>query len=295
MLSLYIDDLLDEASARALRSHLDACAACGREYEQLALMRETLLRVPESPLPAVFDERLKEAIARLSDDASDASRGGAARSLRGAKTRFRRRFRMWSSVAAVLAIGLLSLFAHDRFNAARFDSTASGSASRDAALSAEAEAAYEGVAEEQIVADANAGQADADANAASDAARGAENTESDRSADVSEESAAPAYLLSDIMARPGSYERYEMPGYPARGTTTSAHRLDEKTVSDELLQEKLAGWTYDILWEKKRDSAFVYRVNLISNEAGMVFNQEIELVISGKVVEVYYATEFMGL
>jgi hypothetical protein len=91
------------------------------------------------------------------------------------------------------------------------------------------------------------------------------------------------------------YEGYELPSYPARGTTTGAHRLNEKAIYDEMLKEKLAGWTYEIIGDEKRDSAFVYRVYLISNSTGTVFDQEIEIVAAGNALEIHYATEFMEL
>jgi hypothetical protein len=285
LLSPYIDDLLDEEEARALRAHLDNCAACGAEYDGLVRMREALLRIPERPLPAEFDDRLRRALARPAE--------GAAREARASRSR--RRLKLWSSAAAVFAIALLSLFAFGRFDLPRLGSDPEN-APNDAALSAESNAEAEAAPD--------AGRADAgapagydyvaDANAAQDAAGGADGASP---AEAEPDTAlSPLRLPDDIAAFwPGPYARYEGPVYPGRGTTTGSHRLDEKTVCDELLREKLAGWTYEILHEEKRDGAFVYRVKMISNETGTEFNQEIEVVVMGKDVRIYYATEFMGL
>jgi hypothetical protein len=48
------------------------------------------------------------------------------------------------------------------------------------------------------------------------------------------------------------------------------------------------------LEEEKRDGVYVYRVNMISNESGTEFNQEIEVVAFGNALHIYYASEFMG-
>jgi anti-sigma factor RsiW len=302
LLSPYIDDMLDETQTRALRSHLSVCAVCEEEYAQLTRMREALLNLPEPPLPAAFDLRLRQAVARLSEE----TRSGADGPAREARARSRRRRRLLSSVAAVFAIGLLSLFAYNRFDAARLDGTggAGGVAESSAIFAPDGGApspnAAQAAGEGEIGANTVSGGAGeqfaaedridyvADANAVSDDAAGDARADTDRPA--SAETAAE---------RPAAYERHErqdyFTGYPARGTTTSAHRLNEKALCDEILREKLAGREYEILWEEKRDGAWVYRVNLISNETGTRFDQEIEVAVSGnREVRVYYATEFMG-
>ncbi|MDR2354888.1 MAG: zf-HC2 domain-containing protein [Clostridiales Family XIII bacterium] len=295
LFSPYIDDMLDTAEARALRAHLDTCAACEAECARFLRMRETLLRTPAPPLPAAFDERLRQAV-RLSREANARSR----------------RLRLWSSVAAVFAIGLLSLFVHSRFDAARSDLTSAGGAADETAVFAPADALSEDAAQTREEASAAAvaseraeesfteeGRVDYVADAGGDFDAGApvyDTAGSVASADASAESAAsvripPAYTAE----QPGLYDGYERPIYPARGTTTGAHRLDEKAVCDELLRDKLAGWTYEILWEEKRDSTWIYRVNLIGNGSGTRFDQEVEIHVSGgKSLQVYYATEFMG-
>jgi anti-sigma factor RsiW len=287
LLSPFIDDMPDEAQARALRAHLDDCTACRREYEQLARMREILLSVPERPLPAAFDERLRQALARLADEAP----ADAARPSRAARTRSRHSRRLWSSVAAVLAIGLLSLLVYSRFDTARFGPAG---VAGDAALIAEnGSEQREGAAAEQSAGADTPAYVVADSKAVSEPVAGAESVRDDSYAEIAAESAAPA-RTSGVAADADIYGRYESSGYPARGTTTGAHRLDEKAVCDELLRAKLSGWTYEILWEEQRDGVFVYRVNLISNEAGTSFNQEIEVRVSGRAVQILYATEFMG-
>ncbi|MDR2771777.1 MAG: zf-HC2 domain-containing protein [Clostridiales Family XIII bacterium] len=307
LLSPYVDDLLDEAEAGALRSHLDACAACGEACAQLLRIREALLSIPDVPLPEGFDERLRQALARSSEEAPA---GAADRLSRAAKTRSRRNRRLWSSAAAVFAIGLLSLFVYSRIDLASFDSSLStGGAAEIAPQTAEvAQGTQEAVAEADFAkaADRDAGEAridyvaDAGAGAALSGAEGDDESaaaDDDRlaSANASAEAAPPEQTAGATAEQLGLYDRHDLSAYPARGTTTSAHRLNEKSVCDELLREKLAGWNYELLWEEKRDGAWIYRVKLNSNEAGTDFNQEVEIVVSaGKAPQVYYATEFMG-
>jgi hypothetical protein len=293
LFSLCIDGMLDEAQAHALRLHLETCAACRREYGQLARMTEALRSIPEAPLPAAFDERLRNAVASLAGEPPD----------RTARIARRRSRRIPASVAAVFAIGLLSLFVYSNLDEKSDDpapladqapilsiaeeSSGGGSAPKDAA---ENGAPDTGTGLEVAADTGAAAEATESARADSAAADGdaALRTESDA------DSAGP-YATSGTTELLPVYESYERPGYPARGTTTGAHRLDEKAIYDEMLKKKLAGWTYEIVGEEKRDGALVYRVMLFSNSAGMVFDQEIEIVASGNALEIHYATEFMGL
>jgi hypothetical protein len=288
LLSPYIDDMLDAAEADALRAHLKTCAACERERAQLLRMRETLLTISAPPLPAAFDERLRQALAQPRRKAPAGDLGRA-----------RPRRLLWSSAAAVFAIGLLSLLVYDRQDAVRLgqtdspDGVAEESAPPEAseregpAGSAPVTAASESADEPPRAFDY---VADADPAPDPDLDPAAASSEADKAPFVSE--SAPA----EAGAGRQDAGFYDVSGYPARGTTTGAYRLSEKAVCDELMRDKLAGWDYEILWDEKRDGARVYRVNLISNRDGMRFDQEVEIHVSGssKVLKVYYATEFMG-
>jgi anti-sigma factor RsiW len=300
LLSSHIDGMLDESQARALRLHLETCAACEAEYAQLVRIREALLRIPEVPLPAEFDARLRQALASVAEDASPDP--GLRTS--GTRARARRSLRVWSSVAAVFAIGLLSLFVYNNLTGSHVDLTPSaGGGAESAAVSDADESALYAVEGGFSAADAEEEGAAAPKVSAEEAgaANGAATLEradlgygTGASAESAAESASPSRIYTDGAERPVVYERYERPGYPARGTTTGAHRLNEKALYDEMLKERLSGWTYEILWEEKRESAYIYRVNMIHNEAGAEFNQEIEVIASGNALHIYYATEFMG-
>jgi hypothetical protein len=230
-------------------------------------MRAALLSIPDVPLPAGFDERFKKSLTRAMNP-----------------PRKRSRTRIWGSAAAVFVLGLLSMFVYRNAGDGVFDFGSSGGAAPVAADESveialnEKDAAYS--------ADDSGGFSEESADIGYVADIG----------DAAEESTETPPLHSgyDITETP-SYEDYDRFGYPARGTTSSAHRINEKAIYDEMLEEKLEGWDYTILWEDRRDGAYVYRINLISNDEGAIFNQEIEVVASGNVLQILYATEFMGL
>jgi hypothetical protein len=288
LLSPYIDEMLDAPQAQALRSHLETCAVCEAERALLARMREALLSIPEPPLPADFDERLRRALASAAEaspfDSESRTDGTRARSRRAGRQRL-------AAVAAVFAIGTLSLFAYNNIGEAHLNFTpASSGVAEDATIVASAEESSDAGDEETSVAAPKE-------NAPTDAGAGdAEETFSEEG--IADDRAGIVDLtriFADNAERPAEYGHYESSGYLARGTTTGAHRLNEKAVCDEMLKDKLKGWTYEILREEKRDDAYVYRVNVIRNESGMEFNQEIEIVASGDGLRIYYASEFMGL
>jgi anti-sigma factor RsiW len=266
----------------AERSKMEAKMDCARASDMLSLYIDDMLGETEAQdLRLHLDEcalcaeeyrqlrLMKAALLGIPDVPLPARFDGL---LRQALTRppLRRRRRMLVSAAAVFAVGLLSLFVYWGFDAG------------DAAVSQ-----FSGNASAEI----------------------AEKTPGDggRSsvgvgASVFEpEDARPLPDVSAIInagaasGDAGRGEGYAPPGYPARGTSVGAHRLNEKAIYDEMLEEKLEGWKYEILWEEKRGDDYVYRVNMISNGEGAEFNQEIEAVASENTLQILYATEFMGL
>jgi hypothetical protein len=273
LLSLYIDEMLDETQAHELRLHLEECARCRAEYEQLARMRTALLGVPDIPLPDGFDEWFRQTAARMSEETRNVAD-------RSEVSRSRRKTRIWASAAAVFAVGLLSVFIYQNTGGGDIDSESL----KDAVPASSAEETAEIAQDEE-----NSGVSTYVASIS------AETSEPD-DIRVQSQSGESARAYTDAAGEiSASHESYDGFGYPARGTTTGAHRLNEKALYDEMLKEKLEGWNYTILWEEKRDGDYVYRVNMISNDDGATFNQEIEVVISGNVLRILYATEFMGL
>lgn len=59
MLSLYIDDKLDEVSEQQVKAHFNACVSCRQEYKLLTGAIALLQELPELPVPADFDGRLR--------------------------------------------------------------------------------------------------------------------------------------------------------------------------------------------------------------------------------------------
>jgi hypothetical protein len=58
MLSLYIDNQLDEKETREIEKHLKNCEKCSREYEDLLTIKKLLSETPKVELPMNFKEEL---------------------------------------------------------------------------------------------------------------------------------------------------------------------------------------------------------------------------------------------
>lgn len=87
LLSLYIDRELDESQIQAVEEHLAACSACNNEYLELSEMVNLLKEIEEVPLPESFDRRWNAVW----------------------KRKRRINWRIMTSLAAVFAVGLLSV------------------------------------------------------------------------------------------------------------------------------------------------------------------------------------------
>jgi anti-sigma factor RsiW len=58
LLSQYIDEQLDAQTAYSLEHHLPLCPQCRRELEQLAVLRQMCMELPEEDIPAGLHERI---------------------------------------------------------------------------------------------------------------------------------------------------------------------------------------------------------------------------------------------
>ena len=92
LLSLYIDQMLDEGQVKDVEEHLSACNACRNEYNELKEMHELLGQVEMIPVPDALSFRLKKALKEEKQKPS----------------KKKSQWRMITSVAAVFAVGVLS-------------------------------------------------------------------------------------------------------------------------------------------------------------------------------------------
>ena len=97
-ISLYIDDEVDENLKQEIEEHLQNCASCVKEYDELSDVTLLLRGIPDAALPERFDGNLREAIKKE-------------KSIARAK---KNRAKGWGSLAAVLVIGIFSFTAYNQ-------------------------------------------------------------------------------------------------------------------------------------------------------------------------------------
>ncbi len=101
LLSLYIDQMLDETKKKAVEGHLLTCNSCKKEYDNIKEMTELLNQVEPVSVPASFEYRMKKAL----KEEKTASAGFGSKSGSSGKTR---KLRLLTSAAAVFAVGIIS-------------------------------------------------------------------------------------------------------------------------------------------------------------------------------------------
>ena len=102
LLSLYIDQMLDDDEQKEVEKHLSVCEACNQEYLDLNEIHLLLSGMDPVPVPEAFELRLKQALQEEKKRTS--GYGAPIKSLFASK-----RYRMLASVAAVFAVGVLTL------------------------------------------------------------------------------------------------------------------------------------------------------------------------------------------
>jgi len=101
LLSLYIDNMLDESQAGEVEEHLSACDDCREEYQQLKEMLDLLGQVGMVPIPDAFQLRLKKAL-------TEEKRNIAEAGINDNTAKRKNRWRLITSIAAVFIVGVLS-------------------------------------------------------------------------------------------------------------------------------------------------------------------------------------------
>lgn len=100
LLSLYIDDMLEEDQAHSVREHLVTCDCCRQEYEELRAIVNCLQQLPTPPLPAFYEEKIRTAL--------KSGREEPQRWLPKGRFFAAKRWAVLASTAAVFAVGILS-------------------------------------------------------------------------------------------------------------------------------------------------------------------------------------------
>lgn len=106
LLSLYIDNMLDENQVREVEEHLSSCDACRKEYNELKEIFELLGQAEMIPVPDEFSFRLKKALKEEKQKMIDEG-------LIVKQPKKKNRWRIITSIAALFAVGILSYSLYD--------------------------------------------------------------------------------------------------------------------------------------------------------------------------------------
>ncbi len=101
LLSLYIDQMLDENVARDVEEHLSVCDACRKEYNDIKEIHKLLCEVEMIQVPESFELRLRSA---LTEEIQNMPVSG----IPVKKSKIRSQSRLITSIAAVFIVGVLS-------------------------------------------------------------------------------------------------------------------------------------------------------------------------------------------
>ncbi len=101
LLSLYIDRMLDESQTKEVEEHLSSCDSCRTVYNELKGIVDLLGQSEMVPVPDAFQARLREALA-------EERKNAAVSGVIGKGSR-KNRWRIITSIAAVFAVGVITL------------------------------------------------------------------------------------------------------------------------------------------------------------------------------------------
>lgn len=332
LLSLYIDNQLEESEVKAVEEHLSACSACKREYDELKEMTDFLGQAATVPVPDTFSLRLKKALKEEKQSMIDA--GIIARGVTSKKNRWR----VIASVAAVFMVGVLSFGFYDDVLGTLTDQFRG----QDQAGTAQTEKSYGAISEtadnatDSAMNNAAAGYSGTDSSKGDAAAmkKGDSGLQSlakaAKTADVSDpqsnsannekkmagskeaaqdSDAAPELLYEmaeDANTGDGSAADSTLPdaapGFApekcSRSLTDTG--IDRNAASakyyEDLIKEKLADFDYQILSsEYTKAGGRQFRVFIFRDKDGNTYNEEITIIGKDKEIKVANTNKFMEL
>lgn len=110
LLSLYIDQMLDEDQVKEVEEHLSTCDSCRKELDEMKEILGLLNQAEMVPVPEAFNFRLKKA---LKEEKQNMINSGILEK----PSKKNQRLRMITSIAAVFAVGVISFgLYHDVLN-----------------------------------------------------------------------------------------------------------------------------------------------------------------------------------
>ena len=114
MLSLYMDNELNEEETIIVANHLKNCEACQSEYNELKQLHDMLQNLEEISIPKEFDERLKSAICseiekQKIDNTIEENENGRQKLNLKKRINYRRIY----SIAAIFVIGIFTVLLYN--------------------------------------------------------------------------------------------------------------------------------------------------------------------------------------
>ena len=115
IISLYIDNELNEEESKEIEKHLKSCEECNREYEDLLTIKRLLSEAPQVELPNNFKEELhKKLVASVSIEDSESNETNNVIDFDERSNKVRKKklnWKVFSGVAAALFLTVVSLSA----------------------------------------------------------------------------------------------------------------------------------------------------------------------------------------
>jgi len=327
LLSLYIDQMLDESQIKEVEEHLSACDACRNEYNELKEMVDLLGHAEMIPVPAAFDFRLKKAL-------KEEKQSMLASGMIGKPLKKKSQWRMLTSIAAVFAVGVLSFGLYrdvlgilpDKFNGADQAGAAqveepyyeeSNELASDSASSSDGSIVMKDEAADLPPVEIANDLADIDEMLSYSVSSSTESEDIPKTtyglADGSEPNAGDEYgavadTVTEQEAAAGS-ERFDENNSVSRKQAPSSEECSRSLTSsgvernaaavqyyDNLMEEKLNGFDYQIL-----DSGYAntgewqFRIFIFRGKDGNTYNEEILVIGKDGEIEIICSNEFMGL
>ncbi|KXG77097.1 DUF4349 domain-containing protein [Thermotalea metallivorans] len=113
LISLYIDNMLDEHTTHILEGHFKECEVCRQEYEEMLSIQNMCRELPLMELPVDFESSLHEKLQRVLKDEQNSNVANISSDGEGRKKIHWKNWKVFISAAAVLVLLVFSVSMND--------------------------------------------------------------------------------------------------------------------------------------------------------------------------------------